>query len=119
MKKIISILLITIVSLVITSCMTVAPMDTKLISDSANAIGQLKATNEQLNTIITDSESRLTSAIEKSKTMSNEIDKLAYLFKEYNKEVNNMLNELKDEREKNIKIITELESELEKYKNKQ
>ena len=108
MKKLYFIFII-LSTFIFISCKTNRIDSPELIEKSSNLLGQMKASNESLNMIITNSETRISKAIDISNDMANDLDKLEYLFKQYNNEVDIILKELKKERDKNAKLIEQLE----------
>lgn len=82
-----------------TGCKTTGKIDTDQGRDYYYA-GELKATAEELDRLVVDSTNRIENIRRTSKDIEDGIDKLIYLFGEYDSEVERILGEVAKERDK-------------------
>lgn len=79
---------------IFTSCKSTQISDSDTISRNSYATGQLEATIAELDRTTTDSRNRITGIISTSRNIENGIERIEYLFGEYESEVDRLLNEI-------------------------
>lgn len=80
--------------------------DTVIISGNSYSVGNLEATITALDGAVSDSKERIANVIETSRSITDGIERVEYLFNEYESEVNRLLNDID-----RIRIETQKSSE--------
>lgn len=80
--------------------------DAVIISGNSYSVGNLEATITALDGAVSDSKERIANVIETSRSITDGIERVEYLFNEYESEVNRLLNDID-----RIRIETQKSSE--------
>lgn len=80
--------------------------DAVIISGNSYSVGNLEATITALDGAVSDSRERIANVIETSRSITDGIERVEYLFNEYESEVNRLLNDID-----RIRIETQKSSE--------
>lgn len=86
-----------------------------VIAGNSSAVGKLETTISALDGTVSDSRARIANVIETSRSITDGIERLEYLFGEYEREVNRILNEIDRIRNEAERIRIELEEERNDY----
>lgn len=111
-KKVILYICLIFCIIVLSSCCSTKSKDeyhtTDIIAGNSLAVGKLEATVAALDGTITDSRERIGNVIETSRNIANGIERIEYLFNEYELEVSRLLKEIERIRsEAEIQIETD------------
>lgn len=80
--------------------------DTVIIAGNSYSVGKLEATITALDGAVSDSRERIANVIETSRCITDGVERVEYLFNEYESEVNRLLNDID-----RIRIETQKSSE--------
>lgn len=103
------VVLFSCIAMLFTDCKSTGNIDanaTSIIDRNSRASGQLEATITELDGTVNDSRDRIANIIETSRNIEDGIDRLEYLFIEYESEVYRILDEI-DRIRAEIKIQSE------------
>lgn len=99
------ILITCFITLLFTGCITTRTgADSDIVSRDSQAVGRLEGTVTELDRTVNDSRERIGNIIETSRGIEDGIERLEYLFNEYEREVERLLDEID-------RIRTEVESQ--------
>lgn len=93
-KKIYTVVLAVVCLCLFSGCCTGRIGDKDVIEGTSRATGQLEATVKALDGTVTNSRERIADIIEKSRGIADGIERVEYLFNEYEREVKRLLNEI-------------------------
>ena len=94
-KKIYTVVLAVVCLCLFSGCCTSGRIgDKDVIEGTSRATGQLEATVKALDGTVTNSRERIADIIEKSRGIADGIERVEYLFNEYEREVERLLNEI-------------------------
>lgn len=98
--KIFSCIISCLIVICSTSCISTKITDPELIESNSRAIGKLEATADSIDRILDDSTERIGAISERSQEITDGIERLEYLFDQYESESNRIINELIEERDR-------------------
>lgn len=105
-KRIIfNLILFSIFILILSGCRTTKVTEPGIISDNSRRFGQLESTAETIDRIINSNYERLEDITARSREVENSVERILYLYDEYVRENDRIINELIEERNRIEKIL--------------